>query len=168
MLIKTKSSQVANPFPGSPRRKRPANLPPELTDRERRIIEEITHPVHVMDGEFLFKEGEIDDELFLIDAGKVALGHLTDCCSWVNMGPYGPVDVEGEEEARWNTVLVLGPGDVVGEFTLLGHSAHTLSAMVRQEGDLLELDAPHLTWLDQKQPGVTRHLMEALRREYNW
>ena len=140
------------------------NFPPELTPKERRIVEEITQPVHVHEGEYLFHQGERMGCLFLIDQGEVELGRVVNPCSWVDMGPYGPIDVEGEEEESWETTLTLGPWDVAGEFCMLENLPNTLTALVRNEGNILVLDQDHLAWLDKKQPMLARHLKAALER----
>lgn len=141
------------------------NFPPELTPKERRIVEEITQPVHVHEGEYLFHEGEKLGCMFLIDQGEVEMGRVINPCTWVDMGPYGPIDVEGEEEEAWESVLTLGPWDVVGEFCMMEREPHTLTALVKNEGNLLVLDEDQFSWLDKRQPTLAHHLKAALKRK---
>lgn len=92
-------------------------------------------------GEYIFQEGARDDRVYLIQKGKVEVGYTLDKCQWVDMGPYGMIDMEEEggekkrlENFNWVKKTVLGEGDCLGEPCCLHNTRHDMSA--RAMGDV--------------------------------
>jgi CRP-like cAMP-binding protein len=111
-----------------------------LNLEECRLIGGMLHPVHVNEGELLFEQGESNQELFLIKNGCVKVGQSTKRHQWIDLGPYGEVDMDDDEDKELQEKVILGPGDCVGETTLFSNHAHALTAIAIEEGDMLRLD----------------------------
>ena len=72
-------------------------------------------PIILKKNEFLFFEDDPVQEIILIDAGKVKIGHY---------------DRDGNE----SVIAILGKGDVLGQMGLLGEKHHHVFAEVVEEG----------------------------------
>ena len=93
---------------------------------------------HFSNGEYIFQEGVRDDRVYLIQKGKVEVGYTETKYQWVDMGPFGMIDMEEEEEslknANWLKKTVLEKGDCLGEPCCLHDTRHDMSA--RAMGDV--------------------------------
>ena len=111
---------------------------------EYRLLSSMLQPVHVKNGDVLFKEGESNREIFLIQNGQVNVGRSAKKHQWIDMGPFGEIDFMDDAEDTTSDLLeqvTLGPGDCVGESRLFFHHSHALTAIVAKEGDMLCLNA---------------------------
>lgn len=103
-----------------------------LMDQDERNCQEYTF-VH---GEYIFQEGIRDDRVYLIQKGQVEVGYTEDKAQWVDMGPYGMIDMKEDalKNAQWAKKTVLEEGDCLGELCCLQDARHDLSA--RAKGDV--------------------------------
>ena len=99
-------------------------------------------------GEELFDRGDAGDELFLIDAGRVA------------------VTVPGADGAS-RTVATLGPGEVLGEVALLDEGARTAGAVAETDARLLALGRDRILRLLEARPAVVERLIALLGERLN-
>ncbi len=98
-----------------------AALPSEVLER----IAIAASLAHYSQGEFLFREGLDNHNLFLIREGRIALE--------MNVPGRGPV-----------RLMTLGPGEMVGWSALLGQGRMTASAIVVQDAELVVSPADRL------------------------
>lgn len=98
---------------------------------------------HFSNGEYIFQEGIRDDRVYLIQKGKVEVGYTSGKGQWVDMGPFGMIDMdEGERvlrNAHWLKKAVLEEGDCLGELCCLHDSRHDLSARAVGEVHMLSV-----------------------------
>jgi CRP-like cAMP-binding protein len=116
------------------------------------------------DGEYLFEDGERDDEIFIIRKGKVTLGHRTPHRNVVDWGTFGNVDFEDEinSDPHWDKQVTLGVGECFGEPDIALETEHKMSARAMGEVELICLAAKPLRDKMQASSSVCRCLGEAL------
>jgi CRP-like cAMP-binding protein len=101
--------------------------------------------VRLTRGDVLFREGEQADRLYLIQDGKMKLGHAS-------------------PDNRENLLAVLGKGEIIGELTLFDPGARTATATAVTGADLLELTPEaFVEWLKEN-PAASMHLLTAMAR----
>ena len=96
-------------------------------------------------GELLFREGDLDHRLFVIDCGKIKLGR-------------------GSSDGRENLLAVLGPGEMFGELSWFDPGPRTSSATAVSPSTLAMLDHDDLRMWMNERPEVASHLLQALAR----
>jgi len=87
---------------------RSAGLSSDLPDPALKVLAEVAHELAIAEGEVIFAEGDIGNELFLIVDGEIEVRKL---------GRRPPDDATGEELGVLLTTLK--KGDVVGEMSVL-------------------------------------------------
>lgn len=125
-----------------------------LTGREMGIVERTIHQRHYVTGETVIRAWVRRSGMYIIQQG---LCHVI------------RVDLEGNRRV----VGELGPGDLLGEFSLLDGSPRTTSIVAAEPSDLLGFFQPDLLDLVETEPRVgfkilyqlTRIMGEALRRD---
>lgn len=95
-------------------------------------------------GEYIFQEGIQDDRVYLIQTGEVEVGYAATRPQWVDMGPYGMIDMEEGGDARskrsmWRKKTVLGAGECLGEPCCLYNARHHLSARAMGQVHMLSV-----------------------------
>jgi predicted acylesterase/phospholipase RssA/CRP-like cAMP-binding protein len=114
-----------------------AGLPDELLER---LAGQVEH-VHVRAGEWIMRDGDTADSLFILASGRVEV-----------------ID-EGPPEAL---IRVLARGDVVGELALLSEDIRSASVRARRDTELLELGRAGFEALIEEAPsfalGLTRSM----------
>lgn len=109
-------------------------LPPfsdiDLT-RDASLLEKIQSKV-VPAGEFIFREGEAGDQLFVIKSGEVEIVRIED---------------EMSEE-----IAFLQPGDVFGELGVLGQKTRNASARAFSDSEILIINRETTAQLAKKLP----------------
>lgn len=116
-----------------------------LMEKDERNCQQYTFS----NGEYIFQEGVRDDRVYLIQEGEVEVGYASTKIQWVDMGPYGMIDMEEGEESplksSWLEKTVLGVGDCLGEICCLHNARHDMSAramgnvqMLSVQGHLLK------------------------------
>lgn len=118
-----------------------------LADEDRRDLLQLARRRRFARGEVIFHEGDPGDTLHLIDKGHVAVRVTT---------PMGDVA----------TLIVLGPGEVVGELALLDPNARRTATVITLEPtQTLTLHRDQLTELRQRHPALDRFLIVILSEE---
>ena len=89
----------------------------ELDSKECETLVGLIDTYHVMDGEYLFEEGERDDEIFIIRKGNVIIGHRDVHHDVMNYGTFGSVDLDDVDDSdpHWVQKVTLGVGECFGE-----------------------------------------------------
>jgi predicted acylesterase/phospholipase RssA/CRP-like cAMP-binding protein len=100
-----------------------------------------TQEVHVHAGEWIIREGDAADSLFIVRSGRLEV-----------------ID-EGPPEAL---IRILRRGDVLGELALLREGTRSMSARARRDVDLLELGRGPFEALIQEAPSFALGLTRAL------
>jgi len=122
-----------------------AQLAPELRDS----LAQQSESLHVRAGEWLFRQGDSADALFIVRSGRVEVIHE---------GASGTQEI----------LRQLGRGSVVGELALLSQSNRSASVRCRRDAELLRLGREHFTAMLETQPGfgaaVSRVLGGQLQR----
>lgn len=115
-----------------------------LSDEDRRRVLSTARRRRYARREVLFHEGDPGDTLHLIDSGRVAVRITT---------PLGEVA----------TMVVLGPGDVLGELALVGGGGRrTATAVALEKVETLALHRDEFDDLRRRHPSVEGLLVAAL------
>jgi predicted acylesterase/phospholipase RssA len=112
-----------------------------LTDELLGRLGDRLREVHVRAGEWILREGDMADSLFIVRSGRVDV---------VDEGP--PTAL----------IRVLRRGDVLGELALLRAGTRSVSARARRDVELLELDRAEFEALIQQAPGFALGLTRSL------
>jgi len=95
-------------------------------------------------GEMVFREGQENDNLFLVRHGRIAL----------------EMSVPGRGPVR---ILTLGPGEMLGWSALIGEGKMTTSAVVTgEEAEVIVVPAARLTRECESNPRLGYHLMQRM------
>lgn len=124
---------------------RQSPLAAELTDEESAIVSANLACRRLKDGEILFREGDVDNSLYVITSGNLAVSHET-------------------PEGEWVVLHMLRPGDLAGELGFLDGLKH--SATLRSIGhtELISLQRDSLEELIDTHPRVVYQVMRAVIR----
>lgn len=115
-----------------------------LSDEDRRRVLSSARRRRYGRREVLFHEGDPGDTLHFVDSGRVAIRITT---------PLGDVA----------TMVVLGPGDVLGELALVGHAGRrTATAVALEKTETLSLHRDEFEALRREHPSVQGFLVAAL------
>jgi NTE family protein len=114
-----------------------AGLSDELLERLADEVEE----VHVRAGDWIMREGEAAESLFIVRSGRVE------------------VIAEGPPEAL---IRILRRGDVIGELALLREGTRSASVRARRDAELLELGRAAFEALIQEAPSFALGLTRAM------
>ncbi len=102
----------------------------------------LSHSVEFKAGEFVFKEGDLGTEMYVIQLGRVALLK----------------NFRGEEKQ----LGALGKGDFFGETSVLECLPRTSSARVTEDCRLLEINGSSLEQMLRRNPEITVRMMRKL------
>jgi CRP/FNR family transcriptional regulator, cyclic AMP receptor protein len=100
-------------------------------------------PARFTRGSVLFKEGEVSGKVALILSGAAKASSLTD-------------------DGREILFAVLGPGDLIGELSALDGRAHSATATVIEEADVLMIPASDFKAYVEAHPQMALLLLEIL------
>jgi CRP/FNR family transcriptional regulator, cyclic AMP receptor protein len=126
---------------------------PGVDDRTAGALLQFTQTVVVKGGETVFTEGEVDEAVYLVTAGKVKLSR------WTRSGS-GSGSGSGSE-----TVLaVLGPGQVIGEPSFLHDGTRSATARAITDATLEELPSDRLRELMCERTEVSHWILRQLAR----
>ncbi len=116
---------------------------PLFAGLEPRLLEQLaerSRPIRLGAGEWLFREGDPGDAMYLVRAGRLEV-------------------VAGPSEV---VVRELGRGDALGELALLTSSPRSASVRAARASDLLVIDREHFEELLQSSPALSRSLNRIL------
>ncbi|MFD4961029.1 FAD-dependent oxidoreductase [Microbacterium sp. NPDC058389] len=122
---------------------------PTLTDEQWARLKTFGEPHDVAEGEYLFRAGDPDYDLILVDTGEVQI--VRDALSWVDETVIG----------------TMGPRSFVGELGLLNGQGAFLSARAKQAGRMLRVSRASLRLLMAEDDELCDLVLHALwaRRE---
>ena len=115
-----------------------AGLPDSTLER----IAARASPVRLHAGEWLFRQGDPADGVYIVQAGRL------------------DVVLESDEEAE--LLRVLGPESVVGELALLADTERSASIRARRDSELLKLSRSEFDALVAEDPGFTGELVRLM------
>lgn len=122
-------------------------------------------------GEFIFQEGIRDDRVYLIQKGTVEVGYTLSKCQWVDMGPFGMIDMEEDEDlspkSDWLKKTVLEVGDCLGEPCCLHNARHDLSARAMGEVQMLSVEGHLLKNMCSNNSDLVQCVTEILAQTKN-
>ena len=124
---------------------RKSPLAAELTDVESSTVSEHLELRRLKDGEILFREGDIDNRLYVIANGNLAVAHET-------------------PEGEWVVLHVLRSRDLAGEMGFLDGLKHTATLRSIGQTELISLDRKSLEKLIDTHPRVVYQVMRAIIR----
>lgn len=104
---------------------RKSPLAAELTDEESNLVSEHLVCRKLKDGEILFREGDVDNNLYLIADGNLAVAHET-------------------PEGEWVVLHVLRTRDLAGEMGFLDGQKHTATLRSIGPTELISLERENL------------------------
>jgi CRP/FNR family cyclic AMP-dependent transcriptional regulator len=116
-----------------------ADLPPRVL--EHLAAESKTHPVAA--GAALFREGQVNDQLYLVRSGRLAL----------------EMNVPGRGAVR---ILTVGPGEMVGWSALLHEGKMKASAVALEDSEVIAAAADRLRELCETNHDFGFHLMRQM------
>ena len=99
-------------------------------------------PCVLRGGEWLFRQGEVGDSLYLLARGRLQV--------WIGTPERG--------EAQESLVAEVAPGETVGEISLLTGGRRSASIRATRDSLLLRMDSAGLDRLGQERPQVVRQL----------
>jgi CRP-like cAMP-binding protein len=117
----------------------------DLDDQERETLAKVMRLRRLADGDVLFEEGGVDQSLFLLLSGRLAVTR----------------DVAGEDRI---TLHVLRPGELVGEMGFIGGEPHIATLRALGDTEILALDRGDFETLVPEQPWLVYRLMSAIMR----
>ncbi|MFL5827605.1 MAG: patatin-like phospholipase family protein, partial [Thermoleophilaceae bacterium] len=110
-----------------------------LSDATRERLAASAHSVRVRASEWLFRQGEEADGLYVVVAGRLEA-----------------IAVDGDDE---NLLRILGPGSVVGELALLADTTRSASVRARRDTELLSLRRSDFEALVSEDPAFAKALL---------
>ena len=124
---------------------RKSPLAVELTDEACALLAEHLVCRRLKDGEILFREGDVDNNLYVIAEGNLAVTHET-------------------PEGEWVVLHVLRSRDLAGELGFLDGQKHTATLRSIGPTELISLERESLESLLATHPRVVYQVMRAVIR----
>jgi CRP-like cAMP-binding protein len=118
-----------------------SELPADIARRVASAFRSRKYPA----GSFIFREGEVVDDVFVVASGEVALEMV--------------VPTRGRQR-----ILSLGPGDLLGWSPLLGSGAMSATAIALNETELFSASAEELRLLFESDYDVGYYFMREVAR----
>src|SRR6516225_3686080 len=119
-----------------------AEASPVLSAAELALLEPLGRRRSVSQGDLLFEAGDADYDFYVVTDGLVAV-----------------IDQHGAIERR---LASHGPGEFVGELALLTGGIAFASAVVAQDGELLQIPAARLRHVVEREPALSERILHAL------
>lgn len=113
-----------------------------VTPEDAVVILDALQPCVLGGGEWLFRQGEVGDSLYLLARGRLQV--------WI-----GTPERDGSRESL---VAEVGPGETVGEISLLTGGPRSASIRATRDSLLLRMDSAGFDRLGRERPQVVRQL----------
>jgi len=111
----------------------------DLQDEQIGQILKITQDVLILKGDFLLRENEMGDDVFLITSGKAG------------------VIKDGQQ------IAIINPGEVIGEMSLIDHSPRSASIVALEEAKFLKIPLSKLPAFPHIVQNISKQLTKRLR-----
>ncbi|MBF0629010.1 MAG: cyclic nucleotide-binding domain-containing protein [Magnetococcales bacterium] len=111
-----------------------------LHDQDLKLLMQVGRVMHTCDGQQLFCEGECNDLIFIILEGKVKLGKSTQKPRWIDMGPYGMINMDDDLEPVWQGYQVCSASNCLGGVPLTREMCHSMTAISDGECEVLVVE----------------------------
>ncbi|MBF0272158.1 MAG: hypothetical protein HQL98_08865 [Magnetococcales bacterium] len=115
-----------------------------LQEQDLNLLMQVGRVMHTRDGQQLFCEGECNDVIFIILDGKVKLGKTAHKPFWIDMGPYGMINMDEDDEPDWKGYQVCSASQCLGGVPLTREVCHSMTAVSDGECELLVLETASL------------------------
>ncbi|MBF0295106.1 MAG: cyclic nucleotide-binding domain-containing protein [Magnetococcales bacterium] len=122
-----------------------------LQKQDLNLLLQAGRMMHTQNGQQLFCEGECNDRIFVILDGQVKLGKSARRPKWLDMGPYGMINMSDDEEPVWNGYRLCTASNCLGGLPLTREACHSLTAVSIGECNLLVVETASLENLLQSQ-----------------
>jgi signal transduction histidine kinase len=119
-----------------------------LTERDRHALASRASQVRFAAGSSIFCEGDVGDALYIVLNGQVAV---------IKEAGHGPDML----------LAYQGPGEVLGEMSLVGHQPRSASVVAVEDTDLLRIDEDDFPALLEEHPGINWAILNALNDRLN-
>lgn len=116
----------------------------DLSEQDAQLLATITKHRKLQPDEYLYREGEQDNNLYVIVEGKIAVGK--------------------EEGERWTDIATLKAGAVAGEMSFVDGNPHTLTLKALKPSEVLVLNRHDFEKLVEQSPMTCYHIMRAIVR----
>ncbi|MEO5333928.1 MAG: cyclic nucleotide-binding domain-containing protein [Magnetococcus sp. YQC-5] len=137
----------------------------EFESKECQEFLQLVNRIYAQDGETLFEAGERGHQIFIIRQGQVQMGRKAKRGQWMDMGPFGCVNMDEDQASQvWHERVTLGEGDCVGEVTFKLGQTHEQTAMAVGDVSLLCLNVAQLRHLAKNHPKLCRCFSDGLMR----
>jgi signal transduction histidine kinase len=114
-----------------------------LSQDDRRVLEASAHQEHFPMTTIICQEGSPGDSLYVVQSGRVAV-------------------LKDVSEGRSILLGYRGPGEVLGEMSLLGQQPRSASLIAVEETDLLTISAADFPALIENNPGISWAILNVL------
>lgn len=122
-----------------------STLGPELSAAEAATLAGLMQTRDLVDGEFLFEEGNVDDSLYVLLNGKLEVVKRTAADGMASLA-------------------ILREGDLAGELSFIDGSVHTVGLRALCESQVLILKRADFEGLIDEQPRVVYKVMRSVAR----
>jgi len=99
-------------------------------------------------GQFLFRQGEFDNSVYLMKSGKLKL-------------------IQNKEDGRETIISIIGPGEVLGETSLFQENELTFSAVALENARLCSFNRRDFEMIIQQKPDFAVKIISHLARKLN-
>ncbi|WP_458412094.1 Crp/Fnr family transcriptional regulator [Schinkia sp. CFF1] len=114
-----------------------------MLDKELETLQAVTKSSCYKKGEFIFREGESSDKLFIVHEGLIKLTKLN-------------------EEGKEQIIRLLFSGDFFGQFALLQNSNHYANAVTLEQTTICSIEKQTFLHTLEKNPTMALHFINAL------
>jgi signal transduction histidine kinase len=119
-----------------------------LSEGDRRALASRAREVRYAAGTTIFGEGDVGDAIYIVLSGRVAV---------IKEASQGPDML----------LTYQGPGEVLGEMSLVGHQPRSASVVAVTDTDLLRIDEADFPTLLEEHPGINWAILNALNDRLN-
>jgi signal transduction histidine kinase len=114
-----------------------------LTEADWARLASVGKRVRRLGGSVLFHEGDTGDTLYVVLSGRVAV-------------------LKEKGEGQSTLLAYRGPGDILGEMTVMNNTPRSATLIAVEDSDLLALDGPSFRDLTQSTPGICQTMLYVL------
>jgi signal transduction histidine kinase len=114
-----------------------------LSEDDRRALTGRVHQEHYAASSVVLRERAPGDSLYIIESGRLAI-------------------LKQEKGDQYTLLAYRGPGEVVGEISVMGQRARSASVIAVQDTDLIRIEGADFRSLVNEHPGISRAILDVL------